>query len=90
MVEMLVLITPCPFVSQDVESPFEVQEYVRLYLGDGKDAKEFSKQFLDQRSRWRQAQRNVQQYEEDNMCIPAKAINPGQPNDFNEVKVSFF
>ncbi len=72
-----------------MESPFEVQEYVRLYLGEGKDAKEFAKQFLDQRSRWRQMQRNVQQYEEDNMCIPAKAINPGQSSDFHEVKVTF-
>lgn len=65
-----------------------MQEYVRLYLGEGKDAKDFAKQFLDQRSRWRQMQRNVQQYEEDNMCIPAKAINPGQASDFHEVKVS--
>lgn len=59
-----------------------------MYLGEGKEAKEFAKQFLDQRSRWRQMQRNVQQYEEDNMCIPAKAINPGQSSDFHEVKVN--
>jgi len=72
---------------QDVESPFEVQDYVRSYLGEGKEAKEFAKQFLEQRSKWRQSQRNVQQYEEDNMCIPAKAVNPGQVSDFHEVKV---
>merc|ERR1712071_150342 len=47
---------------------------------------EFAKQFLEQRSRWRQSQRSVQQYEEDNMCIPAKAVNPGQVSDFHEVK----
>merc|ERR1719222_624692 len=76
------------FVSflKDVESPFEVQDYVRSYLGEGKEAKEFAKQFLEQRSKWRQSQRNVQQYEEDNMCIPAKAVNPGQVSDFHEVK----
>merc|ERR1712071_439675 len=76
------------FVSflKDVESPFEVQDYVRSYLGEGKEAKEFAKQFLEQRSRWRQSQRSVQQYEEDNMCIPAKAVNPGQVSDFHEVK----
>lgn len=69
-----------------MESPFEVQDYVRSYLGEGKDAKEFAKQFLEQRSRWRQQQRNAQ-HEEDNMCIPAKAVNPGQSSDFHEVKV---
>jgi hypothetical protein len=73
---------------QDVESPFEVQDYVRSYLGESREAKEFAKQFLEQRSRWRQLQRSVQQGEEDNMCIPAKAVNPGQPTDFHEVKVS--
>lgn len=64
-----------------------MQDYVRSYLGEGKEAKEFAKQFLEQRSKWRQSQRNVQQYEEDNMCIPAKAVNPGQVSDFHEVKV---
>jgi PERQ amino acid-rich with GYF domain-containing protein len=73
---------------QDVESPFEVQDYVRSYLGESREAKEFAKQFLEQRSRWRQLQRSVQQGEEDNMCIPAKAVNPGQATDFHEVKVT--
>ena len=63
---------------------------MRSYLGEGKEAKEFAKQFLEQRSKLRQLQRSVQQYEEDNLSVPAKAVNPGQASDFHEVKVNSF
>ncbi|XP_063298454.1 GRB10-interacting GYF protein 2 isoform X4 [Pelobates fuscus] len=41
------------FVSflREVESPYEVHDYVRAYLGDTPEAKDFSKQFLDRRTK---------------------------------------
>ncbi|XP_069583861.1 GRB10-interacting GYF protein 2 isoform X4 [Ranitomeya imitator] len=47
------------FVSflREVESPYEVHDYVRAYLGDTPEAKDFSKQFLERRNK----QKTVQQ-----------------------------
>lgn len=33
-----------------MESPFEINDYVRSYLGESKDTKEFAKQFIEKRS----------------------------------------
>lgn len=78
------------FVSflKEVESPYEVGDYVRSYLGDGKEAKEFSREFLERRSRWKNARKEGGSSGgfEDNLCRPASAINPNS-NDFQEVKV---
>ncbi|XP_067006202.2 GRB10-interacting GYF protein 2 isoform X1 [Anabrus simplex] len=68
---------------RDIESPYDVKDYVRMYLGDGKDSQDFARQFLERRSKWRIAQRAVQQ--DDDMCVPAPAVNPLN-NDFQEVK----
>lgn len=78
------------FVSflKEVESPYEVGDYIRSYLGDGKDAKEFSREFLERRSRWKNARKDGGGSAEDNLCRPASAINPNS-NEFQEVKVSF-
>lgn len=72
---------------RDIESPYEVKDYVRLYLGDGKEVQEFARQFLERRSKWRSAQRAAPL--EDDMCVPAPAVNP-LTTDFQEVKVYFF
>jgi hypothetical protein len=72
---------------RDIESPYEVKDYVRLYLGEGKEVQEFARQFLERRSKWRSAQRAAPL--EDDMCVPAPAVNP-LSTDFQEVKVSFF
>jgi PERQ amino acid-rich with GYF domain-containing protein len=69
---------------RDIESPYEVKDYVRLYLGEGKEVQEFAKQFLERRSKWRSAQRAAPL--EDDMCVPAPAVNP-LTTDFQEVKV---
>ncbi|KAJ9599701.1 hypothetical protein L9F63_026450, partial [Diploptera punctata] len=68
---------------RDIESPYEVKEYVKEYLGEGKEVQEFAKQFLERRSKWRSAQKAVPQ--EDDMCAPAPAVNPLN-SDFQEVK----
>ncbi|OXA51693.1 GRB10-interacting GYF protein 2 [Folsomia candida] len=77
------------FVSflKEVESPYEVGDYVRSYLGDGKEAKEFSREFLERRSRWKNARKGdgLTSSMEDNLCRPASAINPNS-NEFQEVK----
>jgi len=72
---------------RDIESPYEVKDYVRVYLGEGKEVQEFARQFLERRSKWRSAQRAAPL--EDDMCVPAPAVNP-LTTDFQEVKVFFF
>ncbi|KAM3931678.1 GRB10-interacting GYF protein 2 isoform 2-T2 [Leptodactylus fuscus] len=51
------------FVSflREVESPYEVHDYVRAYLGDTPEAKDFSKQFLERRNKQKTAQQKPQQ-----------------------------
>jgi len=36
---------------KEVDSPYEVHDYVRAYLGDTPEAKEFAKQFLERRAK---------------------------------------
>ncbi|XP_043260032.1 GRB10-interacting GYF protein 2-like isoform X1 [Colletes gigas] len=69
---------------RDIESAYEVKEYVRDYLGDDKRNSEFAKQFLEKRSKWRSAQRP--QAQADDLCKPAPAVNPNAPAEFQEVK----
>lgn len=70
---------------RDIESAYEVKEYIRVYLGDNKQSTEFAKQFLEKRSKWRSAQRP--QAQADDLCKPAPAVNPNAPAEFQEVKV---
>ncbi|TDG39640.1 hypothetical protein AWZ03_013937 [Drosophila navojoa] len=65
------------FVSflQDLEAPYEVKDYVRIYLGEGKESSEFAKQFLERRSKYKSLQR-AQNAHNDDMCKPAPAITP--------------
>jgi PERQ amino acid-rich with GYF domain-containing protein len=56
------------FVSflQAVESPYEVHDYVKNYLGEDKTAKEFARQFLEKRSHLKNKARNEKRQEEVN------------------------
>ncbi|XP_077205401.1 GRB10-interacting GYF protein 2 isoform X2 [Paroedura picta] len=51
------------FVSflKEVESPYEVHDYIRAYLGDTPEAKEFAKQFLERRAKQKASQQRQQQ-----------------------------
>ncbi|KXJ76180.1 hypothetical protein RP20_CCG010226 [Aedes albopictus] len=69
---------------QDIESPFEVKDYIRLYLGETKECAEFAKQFLERRSKYKNQMRQKNAHIDD-MCKPAPAINPSS-NDFQEIK----
>ncbi|XP_071555029.1 GIGYF family protein Gyf-like isoform X1 [Temnothorax nylanderi] len=69
---------------RDLETPYEVREYIRVYIGETKQSMEFAKQFLEKRSKLRSAQRP--QVQADDLCKPAPAINPNAPAEFQEVK----
>ncbi|XP_075926476.1 GRB10-interacting GYF protein 2 isoform X2 [Petromyzon marinus] len=51
------------FVSflKEVESPYEVHDYITAYLGETPDAKEFAKQFLERRAKQKQNHQRQQQ-----------------------------
>lgn len=54
------------FVSflKEVESPYEVHDYIRAYLGDTSEAKEFAKQFLERRAKQKANQQRQQQQQQ--------------------------
>ncbi|NJI29998.1 hypothetical protein HBI98_22850, partial [Aeromonas veronii] len=54
---------------QDIESPYEVKDYIRLYLGETKECSEFSKQYLERRSKYKNQQRQKNAHIDD-MCKP--------------------
>ncbi|KAH8292615.1 hypothetical protein KR054_006467 [Drosophila jambulina] len=70
---------------QDLEAPYEVKDYVRIYLGEGKESLDFAKQFLERRSKYKSLQR-AQNAHNDDMCKPAPAITPSS-NDSTDNKV---
>lgn len=46
---------------KEVESPYDVHDCIRSYLGDTVEAKEFAKQFLERRAKQRANQQRQQQ-----------------------------
>ncbi|XP_016944151.2 GIGYF family protein Gyf isoform X2 [Drosophila suzukii] len=69
---------------QDLEAPYEVKDYVRIYLGEGKESLDFARQFLERRSKYKSLQR-AQNAHNDDMCKPAPAITPSA-NDYTDSK----
>lgn len=47
-----------------MESPYEVHDYIRAYLGDTPEAKEFAKQFLERRAKQKASQQRQQQQQQ--------------------------
>ncbi|XP_027444212.1 GRB10-interacting GYF protein 2 isoform X2 [Zalophus californianus] len=64
------------FVSflKEVESPYEVHDYIRAYLGDTSEAKEFAKQFLERRAKQKATQRQQQQQQVRGSGVGAVAL----------------
>jgi len=60
----------------DIESPFEVHDYVKSYVGEGKAQKKFAVDYLERRSRWKNSLKGGTKYEDD-LNTPANALNPG-------------
>lgn len=70
---------------KEVDSPYEVHDYVRSYLGENKAAIEFAKQFLERRSQNRNKSRQQQQQPEDSIWGPAPARDFRQSQPSNQV-----
>ncbi|XP_051984678.1 GRB10-interacting GYF protein 2-like isoform X5 [Xyrauchen texanus] len=49
---------------KEVDSPYEVHDYVRAYLGDTSQAKDFAKQFLERRAKQNANQQKPQQVQQ--------------------------
>ena len=63
---------------------FQVNDYVKNYIGDGKGPKNFAKDYVERRSKWRNALKSKKKFEDD-LLTPAAAINP---NNDDEVRNS--
>ena len=48
-------------ILKEVESPYDVHDYIRSCLGDTLEAKEFAKQFLERRAKQEASQQRQQQ-----------------------------
>ena len=72
----------------EVESPYEVHDYVRSYLGESKASKDFAKQFLEKRSQSRNKAKPP--VIEESIWGPAPARDyrqsTNQPSDFDSQK----
>uniref|UniRef100_A0A8C0VD58 GRB10 interacting GYF protein 2 n=1 Tax=Cyanistes caeruleus TaxID=156563 RepID=A0A8C0VD58_CYACU len=66
------------FVSflKEVESPYEVHDYIRAYLGDTPEAKEFAKQFLERRAKQKASQQRQQQQQQDQDSFVTQQFRP--------------
>ena len=54
----------------------QVHDYVKSYVGDGKPQKKFAMEYLERRSRWKNALKSGGKYEDD-LTSPALALSPG-------------
>lgn len=68
---------------KEVESPYAVLDFIRSYLGDTVEAKEFAKQFLERRAKQKANQQRQQQQQVGpsskdlpvrNICLPLSRI----------------
>jgi len=63
---------------KDIESPYEVNDYVKNYIGEGKGPKNFAKEYLERRSKYKNSLKCANQSFEDDLLTPAHAINPNR------------
>ncbi|KAF7700899.1 GRB10-interacting GYF protein 1 isoform X1 [Silurus meridionalis] len=60
---------------KEVDSPYEVHDFIRSYLGDTVEAKEFAKQFLERRAK----QKANQQRQQQQLCKEIAGLNMNFP-----------
>ncbi len=60
-----------------------MSDYVKNYIGESKSAKNFAKEYMERRSKHRNALKSSQRRQEDDLLTPAQAINPNS----NDVEV---
>nr|CAB3249020.1 PERQ amino acid-rich with GYF domain-containing protein 2 [Phallusia mammillata] len=61
---------------RDVESPYDVKDYVTSYLGETKDARDFAEAFLQQRSAMKKQQQQQQQQAQKQQAQKKQQQNP--------------
>jgi len=66
---------------KDIESPYEVNDYVKNYIGEGKGPKTFAKEYLERRSKYKNSLKCASQNAEDDLLTPAQAINPNRESE---------
>lgn len=71
---------------KDIESPYEVYDYVKSYIGDGKQERKFAEEYLEKRSVWKNSKKK-KKISEDDLTTPAAALSPGE-GEFQETKKS--
>merc|ERR1712107_879532 len=49
----------------DIESPYEVHDYIKSYVGEEKAQKRFAVEYLERRSRWKRSLKGGAAYEDD-------------------------
>ncbi|XP_047660561.1 GRB10-interacting GYF protein 1 isoform X6 [Tachysurus fulvidraco] len=69
---------------KEVESPYEVHDFIRSYLGDTVEAKEFAKQFLERRAK----QKANQQRQQQQLCKEIAGLNMNFPLQTSHVSKS--
>ena len=57
-----------------------MNDYVKNYIGDGKGPKNFAKEYVERRSKYRNSLKSVKNFEDD-LLTPAAAINPNEPDE---------
>jgi len=67
----------------DIESPYEVHDYIKSYVGEEKAQKRFAVEYLERRSRWKRSLKGGAAYEDD-LTTPAHALTPGAEEEFKE------
>uniref|UniRef100_A0A673ZRZ6 GRB10 interacting GYF protein 1 n=1 Tax=Salmo trutta TaxID=8032 RepID=A0A673ZRZ6_SALTR len=60
---------------KEVESPYEVHDFIRSYLGDTVEAKEFAKQFLERRAKQKANHQRQQQQQQLSKEVSGLAMN---------------
>ena len=59
---------------------YQVNDYVKNYIGEGKGPKNFAKEYLERRSKYKNSLKQNQKIEDD-LLTPAQAINPNREPD---------
>ena len=60
---------------------FQVNDYVKNYIGEGKGPKNFAKEYLERRSKYKNSLKGNNQNFEDELLTPAQAINPNRESE---------
>ncbi|KAM4813093.1 GRB10-interacting GYF protein 1 isoform 2-T3 [Urocitellus parryii] len=65
-------------ILKEVESPYDVHDYIRSCLGDTLEAKEFAKQFLERRAKQKASQQRQQQQQTAFQANHSTKLGPGE------------